>query len=104
MPGASAASGAHFRHAESVFTILKPGPMIQVIANIGVTMSIWTELAGVDFAQRYVDVKGVRTRVLMAGAGEPLIFLHGTGGYAEAFARNIGPHAEHFQVHALDMV
>lgn len=67
-------------------------------------MTIWTEFMGLDLAQRFYDVNGVRTRVLEAGQGEPLIFLHGTGGHAEAYTRNIAAHAQHFHVYAIDMV
>ena len=27
----------------------------------------------------------------MAGAGEPLLLLHGTGGHCEAYSRNLAP-------------
>lgn len=64
----------------------------------------WIDLLGVPFAQRYYDAGGVRTRALEAGSGEPLIFLHGTGGHAEAYTRNIAAHAEHFHVYAIDML
>jgi len=67
-------------------------------------VSIWTELMGAEVTQRFYDVKGVRTRVLEAGAGTPLILIHGTGGYAEAYVRNIVEHAKHFHVYAIDMV
>jgi 2-hydroxy-6-oxonona-2,4-dienedioate hydrolase len=67
-------------------------------------MTIWTDIMGIDIAQRFVPVKGVRTRVLEAGRGEPLVLLHGTGGHAEAYARNMAAHAEHFHVYAIDMV
>jgi 2-hydroxy-6-oxonona-2,4-dienedioate hydrolase len=66
--------------------------------------SIWNELQGVDFRQTYYDAGGVRTRVIEAGQGTPLIFLHGTGGHAEAYLRNIEAHARHFHVYAIDMV
>lgn len=66
--------------------------------------SIWVELLGADVRQAFYDVKGIRTRALEAGAGEPVIFLHGIGGHAEAYARNIVPHAAHFRVYALDML
>jgi 2-hydroxy-6-oxonona-2,4-dienedioate hydrolase len=68
--------------------------------------SIWTDLQGVDFEQRYVDVNGVRTRYLHAGQkGRPaLLFLHGTGGHAEAYVRNLEAHAKHFDVYAIDML
>jgi 2-hydroxy-6-oxonona-2,4-dienedioate hydrolase len=67
-------------------------------------MTIWTDIMGVELAQRFVHVNGVRTRVLEAGQGEPLVLLHGTGGHAEAYARNIAAHAKHFHVYAIDMV
>jgi 2-hydroxy-6-oxonona-2,4-dienedioate hydrolase len=68
--------------------------------------SIWADLQGVDFEQRYVDVDGVRTRYLHAGRkGNPaLIFIHGTGGHAEAYIRNLDAHAQHFDVYAIDML
>lgn len=68
--------------------------------------SIWTDLIGVPFAQRWVDAKGVRTRCLEAGDPDApaLVFIHGTGGHAEAYVRNIGAHAEHFHVYCIDMI
>lgn len=68
--------------------------------------SIWSDLQGVDFEQRYIDAGGVRTRFLHAGReGNPvLIFLHGTGGHAEAYVRNLEAHAEHLDVYAIDML
>lgn len=67
-------------------------------------MTIWTDLAGLEFTVRFVDANGVRTRSLQAGAGEPVIFLHGTSGHLEAFVRNLAAHAEHFACHAIDML
>jgi 2-hydroxy-6-oxonona-2,4-dienedioate hydrolase len=66
--------------------------------------SIWLDLLGTDFRQHFFDVKGVRTRAIEAGAGEPLIFLHGIGGHAEAYAKNIAAHAKHYHVYSLDMI
>ena len=66
--------------------------------------SIWNTLQGVPFRQTFVDAGGVRTRVIEAGEGPPLILLHGTGGHAEAYARNLEAHAEHFHVYAIDMI
>lgn len=66
--------------------------------------SVWLELMGLDVKQTYYDAGGIRTRVIEAGAGEPLIFLHGTGGHAEAYARNLAAHAKHFHVYSMDMV
>jgi 2-hydroxy-6-oxonona-2,4-dienedioate hydrolase len=70
------------------------------------TNSIWADLQGVAFDQGYVDVNGIRTRYLHAGQkGSPaLVFLHGTGGHAEAYVRNLDAHAKHFDVYAVDML
>jgi 2-hydroxy-6-oxonona-2,4-dienedioate hydrolase len=67
-------------------------------------VSIWGELADVDHELRHVDVGGVRTRVLRAGAGPDLVLLHGTGGHLEAYARDIAGLAADFRVTAYDMV
>jgi 2-hydroxy-6-oxonona-2,4-dienedioate hydrolase len=37
------------------------------------------------------------------GKSESLIFLHGVGGHAEAYVRNLRRHAEHFDTWAIDM-
>lgn len=66
--------------------------------------SIWNELQGMEFKQSYYNAGGVKTRAIEAGEGEALIFLHGTGGHAEAYMRNISAHAEHFHVYAIDLV
>jgi 2-hydroxy-6-oxonona-2,4-dienedioate hydrolase len=65
--------------------------------------SVWAELADVEFSQRYVYAGGIRTRVLEAGSGEPLVLVHGTGGHLEAYARNIGDLAESFHLVVYDM-
>jgi 2-hydroxy-6-oxonona-2,4-dienedioate hydrolase len=67
-------------------------------------VSIWGELADLDHELRHVDVGGVRTRVLRAGAGPDLVLLHGTGGHLEAYARDIAGLAADFRVTAYDMV
>lgn len=66
--------------------------------------SIWLELLGGEVQQHYYDAGGVRTRVLEAGTGHPLVLLHGTGGHAETYARNLLPLAEHFRVLSIDMI
>ncbi len=68
--------------------------------------SIWTDFLGQAFQQRWIDAGGVRTRVLEAGlAGAPvLVLIHGTGGHAESYSRNIAAHARHFHVYSLDLV
>ena len=48
---------------------------------MGEKVAIWTQLTGIPLKQYYVDVEGIRTRVLEAGEGEhTLIFVHGNGG------------------------
>jgi 2-hydroxy-6-oxonona-2,4-dienedioate hydrolase len=67
-------------------------------------VSIWTDLGGMAFQQSFRDIKGVRTRMIEAGSGDAVIFLHGTGGHAEAFTRNFRRHAQHFRTVAIDMI
>ena len=68
--------------------------------------SIWSDLQGVPFSQGYLDVGGVRTRYLHAGDPEKptLVLLHGSGGHAEAYVRNLESHAEHFSTWSIDML
>ena len=68
--------------------------------------SVWADLRGVAFSQGWLDAGGIRTRYLMAGdPSKPLLLLlHGVGGHAEAYARNLGAHAEHFWTVAIDMI
>lgn len=65
---------------------------------------MWTDMANVPFKQAFYDAKGIRTRVIEAGEGDPFIFLHGTGGHAETFMRNFASHAEHMRVLSVDMI
>src|SRR6202045_522958 len=68
--------------------------------------SVWSDLQGVPFSQGYLDAGGVRTRYLHAG--DPslpvLVLLHGSGGHAEAYLRNLEAHAEHFSTWSIDML
>lgn len=67
------------------------------------TPTMWIDLMGAEV--RYYDAAGVRTRAVEAGEGEPLILLHGIGGHAEAYSRNVLPLARGgFHVYAIDMV
>ena len=68
--------------------------------------SIWSDLQGVAFSQGYLDVGGVKTRYLRAGDPRRpvLVLLHGSGGHAEAYVRNLEAHAEHFWTWAIDML
>ncbi|QLC26495.1 alpha/beta hydrolase [Parasphingopyxis algicola] len=66
--------------------------------------SLWTDVHRSSFEQGFVDANGVRTRYIRAGDpdGPALIFLHGTGGHAEAFLRNLDAHAAHFNTYLID--
>ncbi len=68
--------------------------------------AIWTAVTGLALTQRYVDAGGIRTRIIEVGdASKPtLLLMHGTGGHAEAFMRNLASFAEDFHVVAYDMV
>ncbi|USK69933.1 alpha/beta fold hydrolase [Peribacillus asahii] len=67
-------------------------------------MTIWTEFQDLEFKLYYLDAAGIKTRVLEAGEGEPLVLLHGTGGHIEAYARNIRGLSKHFRVICIDML
>jgi 2-hydroxy-6-oxonona-2,4-dienedioate hydrolase len=62
--------------------------------------TIYVDLLGSEV--RFYDAEGVRTRCIQAGDGHPVIFLHGVGGHAEAFARNIVPLSSDFRAISLD--
>jgi pimeloyl-ACP methyl ester carboxylesterase len=64
--------------------------------------SVWVHLLGAEV--KFYDAGGLRTRCIEAGTGEPLIFLHGSGGHAEAYTRNIVPLSDQFRVCAIDMI
>ena len=68
--------------------------------------SLWLDLEASEFRQGFLDANGVRTRYI--SAGDPslplLLFLHGTGGHAEAYSRNFAAHAPHFHTVAIDML
>jgi 2-hydroxy-6-oxonona-2,4-dienedioate hydrolase len=68
--------------------------------------SIWAELRGVTFSQGWLDAGGINTRYLQSGTKDkpPLLLLHGVGGHAEAYVRNLKSHGEHFWTWAIDMV
>lgn len=66
--------------------------------------SIWQWMKEVPFQQQYVDVDGVRTRVVTAGdPSKPAVtLLHGTGGHWEAWAPTIPALCENYFVIAPD--
>jgi pimeloyl-ACP methyl ester carboxylesterase len=71
--------------------------MTTALANIP---SVWLDLLGAEV--RYYDAAGVRTRSIECGAGETVIMLHGIGGHAEAFARNVVPLGRQFNARSID--
>jgi len=68
--------------------------------------SIWSDLRGVSFSQGWLNAGGIPTRYLASGEPDkpPLLLLHGTGGHAEAYVRNLRAHSEHFRTYAIDML
>jgi 2-hydroxy-6-oxonona-2,4-dienedioate hydrolase len=69
--------------------------------------SLWTHLMRASFTQGWIEVDGVSTRYVHAGASSAapaLIMLHGTAGSWECFAANLQAHARYFNCYALDMV
>jgi 2-hydroxy-6-oxonona-2,4-dienedioate hydrolase len=68
--------------------------------------SVWSDLAQVPFSQGFIEHAGYRTRYLHTGdASKPtLLLLHGITGHAEAYARNLRSHGEHFSAWAIDFI
>jgi 2-hydroxy-6-oxonona-2,4-dienedioate hydrolase len=66
--------------------------------------TIWVDLLDVAYEQKFYDVDGVRTRSIEAGEGSPIVFLHGGGGHAETWIRNLGPHSPYRRSYAIDML
>jgi 2-hydroxy-6-oxonona-2,4-dienedioate hydrolase len=64
--------------------------------------SVWTTIGGLPLAIDYVDVGPWRTRVLQAGAGKPLVLMHGTGGHLETYTHNLAALAQRYRVIAYD--
>jgi 2-hydroxy-6-oxonona-2,4-dienedioate hydrolase len=63
--------------------------------------TFWVELLDASVYR----LKGrYRTRIIEAGEGEPLLLLHGTGGHAENYVRNIAPLAQRHRVIAMDFI
>ncbi|MEE8519281.1 MAG: alpha/beta hydrolase [Dehalococcoidia bacterium] len=64
--------------------------------------SVWVDLMGAEV--KFYQGKKYRTRVIEAGSGEPLVLIHGVGGHAEAYSRNIMRLAQDFRVLAIDLI
>ncbi|NUA26912.1 alpha/beta fold hydrolase [Cupriavidus basilensis] len=68
--------------------------------------SIWKHLFRTPHRMSWIDVDGVSTRYLEAGAPDapPLLLLHGTAGSLENFSANYAAYAEDFRVIGLDLL
>jgi pimeloyl-ACP methyl ester carboxylesterase len=64
--------------------------------------SVWVDMLGGQ-SRIYQGAK-YRTRALEAGDGEPLLLLHGIGGHAETFSRNVVRLGQNFHVYAIDLL
>jgi pimeloyl-ACP methyl ester carboxylesterase len=63
--------------------------------------TIWVDLLGTQ--TRYYGQQ-FRTRVIDAGDGEPLLLIHGVGGHAEAYSRNVARLGQQCRAMAIDLV
>jgi len=59
---------------------------------------------GSGVKENFYVVDGIRTRVLEAGTGPAVVLLHGTGGHAETYQRNLVDLAEDYHVIVPDMI
>jgi 2-hydroxy-6-oxonona-2,4-dienedioate hydrolase len=68
--------------------------------------SFWTDLRGGTFEQGYLQAGEIRTRYLHSGDRSlpTLVLLHGVGGHAETYTRNLIEHAAHFNTYSIDMI
>ncbi|MDP9082760.1 MAG: alpha/beta hydrolase [Pseudomonadota bacterium] len=66
--------------------------------------SVWSDLRNTAFEQGFFMAGDTRTRYLSAGDPRKplLLLLHGVGGHAEAYSRNLAAHGEHFWTVAID--
>jgi pimeloyl-ACP methyl ester carboxylesterase len=54
--------------------------------------------------QRRIEVDGVPLHYQVAGAGEPVILVHGLSGSTRWWARNVPALARHFRVYVVDLI
>src|SRR5262245_38194466 len=68
--------------------------------------SLGQALRSTSFTHGWFDAKGISTRYLQSRARSlpPLILLHGVGGHAEAYARNLDSHGKLFNTWSIDMI
>jgi pimeloyl-ACP methyl ester carboxylesterase len=65
-------------------------------------MTFWLDTLGAS--NHLIDVNGVKTRVIEAGEGTPIIMLSGFGGHVECYVKNILPLAGRYWPVAIDMI
>lgn len=63
--------------------------------------TVWVDLLGSEVRWRG---NTYRTRCIEAGEGETLILIHGVGGHAEAYSRNLERLGEQFHAVAIDLL
>lgn len=63
--------------------------------------TVWVDLMGSEVRYRG---NAYRTRTIEAGRGDFLILIHGVGGHAEAYSRNVVRLAQRFHVVAMDLL
>ena len=63
------------------------------------------EISGLEVEHRYIDARGLRFHVAVAGPedAEPLVLLHGWPQHWFAWRRLLGPLAERYRVYAPDL-
>lgn len=64
-------------------------------------MTLWLDLLG---SQVRYSGKAFRTRVIESGSGPALLLLHGVGGHAETYARNVRRLGSRYRAMAIDLV
>ena len=64
-------------------------------------MTIWLDLLGAQ--TRYLGNE-FSTRVIESGDGPALVLVHGVGGHAEAYAKNVRRLGERYRAMAIDLV
>src|SRR2546422_8980569 len=64
-------------------------------------MTLWLDLLGAE--THYIGGE-FRTRVIEAGDGPPLVLIHGVGGHAEAYAKNVRRLGERYRAMSIDLV
>jgi pimeloyl-ACP methyl ester carboxylesterase len=63
--------------------------------------TIWVDLLGSQV--RYHGSR-FRTRTIEAGEGEPIVMIHGVGGHAEAYSRNLVRLGQRYRAMAVDLL